>query len=151
MADEDRTREQELEAQLVQAEKMAALGNLAAGLAHEINTPLGAISSNNELLETAFEQVKECLAALKDHQQTVAGPGKLAETFSVIEDAIRTNRLACDRLVRIVRCVCDYSRLDEANLQKADIHEGLESTLALLHHELKGRIRIVREFGAIRP
>jgi signal transduction histidine kinase len=175
MADEDRTRDKELEAevskrtralelecmtktrqlidsqtQLVQAEKMAALGNLAAGLAHEINTPLGAISSNNELLEIAFEQVKESFAALKN-QQTVENPSKLAENFSVIEDAIRTNRLACERLVRIVRNVRNFARLDEAVRQTADIHEGLEGTLTLLNHELKGRIKIVKEFGSIRP
>jgi signal transduction histidine kinase len=97
----------------------------------------------------AFEQVKEYFAALKN-QQTTANPAKLAESFSVIEDAIRTNRLACERLVRIVRNVRNFARLDEAVRQKADIHEGLDSTLTLLNHELKGRIKIVREFGNIR-
>lgn len=136
------------QAQLVQAEKMAALGNLVADLAHEINTPLGAISSSNEVLETAFRQVREFVKTLSAVGAAEI-PEKLTEVLAIIDDSIRTNRLACERLVRIVRNVCTFSRLDEAISKKADIHEGFESTLTLLNHALKGRIRIVKEFGVI--
>jgi signal transduction histidine kinase len=173
MADDDLIRNQEMEAevsrrtrklelecmqktkqlldsqtQLVQAEKMAALGSLAAGLAHEINTPLGAISSSNEILESAFGQVREFVKTLSA-TPAVLDETKLAEVFDVIDDSIRTNRLACEQLVRIVRNVRNFARLDEAIWQKADIHEGFESTLTLLNHQLKGRILIVKEFGEI--
>ena len=174
MADDDLTRNQEMEAevsrrtrelqlecmektkqlidsetQLAQAEKMAALGNLAAGLAHEINTPLGAISSNNEILESAFGQVREFVESLSSAEES-AKTARLAEVFTIIDDSIRTNRLACERLVQIVRNVRNFARLDEPVWKKADMHEGLESTLTLLHHEIKNRIRLVKEFGQIR-
>jgi two-component system, NtrC family, sensor kinase len=136
------------QSQLVQAEKMAALGNLAAGLAHEINTPLGAISSSNEILEGAFEQVRDFV---QKQSQPPDAKARMADVLSIIEESVQTSRLACERLVRIVRNVRDFARLDEGTWAKADIHGLVESTLILLNHELKGRVTIVKEFGHVRP
>jgi two-component system, NtrC family, sensor kinase len=129
--------------QLVQVEKMAALGSLAAGLAHEINTPIAALSSNNEVIELAFLKLA---AGLKSPDAKMA-PDQIEELLSIISESIQTNRLACDRIIKFVKSVRNFARLDEADWKRADIEECLESTLTLLGHELKGRITVVKEFG----
>ena len=131
--------------QLVQVEKMAALGSLAAGLAHEMNTPVAAISSNNEVIELAFQKVEELVKTLPVTTSPVGN--QLEELMTIITESIRTNRLACDRIVKFVRSVRNFARLDESDWKRADIEECIESTLTLLAHELKGRISVVKDFG----
>ena len=76
--------------------------------------------------------------------------GEEQEVVEILKDAIRTNRLACERIVKIVRSLRNFARLDEAERKKVDIHEGIESTLTLVAHELKRRIKVIKEFGAVR-
>jgi len=134
-------REQELTAQLIQSEKMAALGLLVAGVAHEINTPMGAIYSNNDVTTRAVAKIRTRLGPNPDKE--------IDRLLTILEEVCRNNDVATDRIMKIVRSLKNFARLDEAERKPVNIHEGIESTLTLLQHQLKNRIRIEREFGDI--
>jgi len=115
--------------QIVQSEKLAALGQLVAGVAHEINTPLGAVSSNLDLLTKLAENSSDD-NSLKEF---------LTEITPVNKEALR-------RIEHLVKSLKNFTRLDEAKLKKIDIHEGLKSTIDLIAHETKNKVEIKTHF-----
>jgi signal transduction histidine kinase len=143
----DVTAQAEAEAQLIQSEKMASLGLLMAGLAHEINTPLGAIHSNNDTIARSVEKIKELLE--RDESLAVDNKRSQMRLVQIMQELCRNNSLATERLIDIVGSLKNFARLDEAELKKADIHEGIESTLTIVQHQLKNRIRVEKQFGNI--
>ena len=148
---QERTRElREKQAQLVQTEKMATLGNLVAGVAHEINTPLGALKSNNDIFIRSFAKVKGILSDTNIPAEVREHP-ELTRLFDSIEKLNAVNRTATERIVAIVISLRKFARLDEAELDEVDIHEGLENTLTLVHHEIKNRIEVHRDYEDIPP
>ncbi len=151
MEDLERTNRhlRETQAQLVQSEKMASLGALVAGIAHEINTPVGAISSMHDTLMRAVEKLKSILET--DFRDAVQHNQRLNNTLNVIEDANKVIDSGTDRVTNIVRRLRSFARLDEAEIKTVDVHEGLEDTLTLIHHEIKRNIKVIRNFGEIPP
>ena len=137
----------ETQFQLVQSEKMASLGMLVAGIAHEINTPVGAVNSMHNTLIKAIEKLKSELE--KNFGDFYRENQPLNLTLKVIEDANRVIQSGTERVTNIVKRLRSFARLDEAELKEVDIHEGIEDTLTIIHHQIKHKIKLVKNYGKI--
>ncbi|MBF0457909.1 MAG: PAS domain S-box protein [Nitrospirae bacterium] len=144
--------------QLVQSAKMASLGVLTAGVAHEINNPLAFVSGNIGNLEK-FVQRLFGLIERYNNVEVSAGEKSEIERYkqeinysylvSRISPLIVKTKEGADRIKKIVRDLRNFARLDAADLTDMNINESLDTTLELLYHEYKNRIVIVREYGEI--
>jgi len=129
------------QSQLIQSEKMASLGKLVAGVAHEINTPIGAINSNNDVVSKCTEKYKDIAGNIPE----------ISKFFDILSDINAVNAEAINRINSIVKSLKNFARLDEAELKEVDIHDGLRSTIKLLNHETKNRIIIEENYGNLPP
>ncbi len=127
--------------QLIYHEKMASLGKLAAGVAHEINNPVGVINCNVDSFDKLICSLK---AAIPGDEKS-----KAKEILSKLETVNQVSFMACRRIVEIVKSLRNFTRLDQAEYQNADIHEGIDNTLVLLKNRLKGNAEIIKEYGNI--
>ncbi|MFB3041389.1 MAG: ATP-binding protein, partial [Candidatus Poribacteria bacterium] len=137
------------QAQLALSERMASLGMLVAGVAHEINTPIGAISSMYDTLKRAVEKLKPTLDTICAKESTEHQ--KVNKLVKIIENANQVIASATQRVTNLVRRLKSFARLDEAEFEEVDIHEGLEDTLAIVYHELKHKAVVERNFRDIPP
>ena len=121
----------ETQLQLINSEKMASLGQLVAGVAHEINTPVASIKSNNSIIAKLISQIEQ-----QDIKEM------LTEINNLDKEAIA-------RISNIVVSLKKFVRLDESELQEANINKELDLTLELIRHETKNRIEIIKNYGDI--
>ncbi len=121
----------ETQLQLINSEKMASLGQLIASVAHEINTPLASISANNEIMEKLFETPN------------------VPDSAELLADINSIDREAIVRITNLVKSLKRFVRLDETELQQADINAELDLTLELLRHKTKGSIAITKKYSKI--
>jgi len=152
---------QHTQAQLIQTEKMSGLGQLVAGIAHEINNPVNFIYGN---LNHASEYTASLLILLKLYQQQYPDYSpeieKLSEDIDLeflLEDLPKllwSMKVGADRIRQIVLSLRNFSRLDESQMKAVDIHDGIDSTLLILQHRLKSNadsanIVLVKEYGIL--
>jgi len=130
---------QETQTQLVHSAKMASLGELVAGIAHEINNPLSFVSSH-------LTTVTRAIATINSETTTLLSDSR-RQAMEKIAQRLEVMRLGIDRVEDLVIKLRTFSRLDEAEIKTVDIEESIESVLTLLQHKMNQRIQIVRRYG----
>lgn len=152
---------QNTQSQLVNQEKMASLGQLTAGIAHEINNPINFVSSNITPLKRDIKDIMEVIdfyrsSAEKEFKpETIKSVKKLEEELELdyvldeVDQLLRGMEDGAKRTVEIVKGLRLFSRVDEQDVKKVDLHDGINSTLILLNSSIPGKIRVIREFGEL--
>jgi signal transduction histidine kinase len=150
------------QAQLLQSEKLASIGQLAAGVAHEINNPISFVFSNFGTLETYVDSLLRVLVRYEQAERFITDPDVLKEIAALREQVdlgflqddilvlMSESREGIERVRKIVQDLKDFSRVDaHQEWQWADLHHGIDSTLNIVNNEVKYKADIVKEYGAI--
>ena len=153
---------EDTQGQLLQSEKMASVGQLAAGVAHEINNPIGFINSNLGSLKDQVESLLAVIAAYESTESALAAQPELLESVrrakeqadldylrEDIGNLIDESREGVQRVKRIVDNLKDFSRVDLSEWHFANLEQGLESTLNIVSNEIKYKAEVIREYAGL--
>ncbi|BAY59668.1 serine/threonine protein kinase with two-component sensor domain (plasmid) [Leptolyngbya boryana NIES-2135] len=150
---------QNTQAQLIQTEKISSLGQLVAGVAHEVNNPVGFIAGN---LNHTKQAVEDLIGLVQLYREALPQPGKEIENeidaidldflIADLPQMISSMKLGTDRIREIMQSLRNYSRMDGSEKQLADLHKGIDSTLMILSHRLKATpehpaIQVIKDYG----
>jgi len=153
---------EEAQNQLLQSEKMASIGQLAAGVAHEINNPIGFVNSNLNSLKTYVEDLLGLIAGY-EAQEAVLPDGVRSNLARLKQELdleylredvpvlLRESADGLTRVKRIVQDLKDFSRVDNADWQEADLNAGLDSTLNVVYNEVKYKAEVRKNYGRLPP
>lgn len=148
---------------LIQTEKMSGLGQMVAGVAHEINNPVNFITGN---LSHATNYIQDLIDLINYYQQHYPNPNPELQGFIeeidlefLIEDLpkiLSSMKMGADRIQEIVLSLRDFSRLDDAQMRPVNLHEGIDSTLLILHNRLKPKgkypgVTVIKQYGNLPP
>ena len=144
---------EQTQSQLIQTEKLASLGQMVAGVAHEIRNPVTCISGNLGFLSNYSKDIMELLSA---YEQIVGSSEKIDELKENIEfdflqedwvEILKSMKVSSERLAELVTSLHTFSHMDETHLKEANLHECIDSTLLIMKNRLKYGFKVVKRFG----